>query len=173
MLKIALGTTSEWKIRAVKTILSEISCKAKIITVEADSEVNFQPRTEKETQQGSINRAKNALAKVPQADFALGIEVGYEPINNKYYMHGVSSIVDCTGVTVSEQSSTLELPKYFYKYLHDHEEGGVGFHVEEYENLSNDPAWKYFTQTIRYREPFIKESARNALLRYIFREEYK
>lgn len=172
MLKIALGTTSKWKIGAVDSTLSEISYEAEIMPIEADSEVTFQPRTERETQNGSINRAKNALAKVPQADFAIGIEVGYEPVGGKYFMHGVSSIVDRDGVVVSEQSSTLELPKFFYSYLHDHEEDGVGFHVEEFENLYNNPTWKYFAQVIRYREPFIKESVRNVLLRYIFREKY-
>ena len=107
------------------------------------------------------------------SDIGLGIEVGYEPIDGILCMHGVTSIVDREGNIYSEQSSTLELPKYFHKYLHDHEDDGVGFHVNDYKNISDDKSWKYFAEIIQYREPFIRESARNALLRYIYRDEYQ
>ncbi|MEI6266341.1 MAG: DUF84 family protein [bacterium] len=172
MVKIAVGTTSKAKLRILDCILLEADIKADITSFDVASGVTHQPRTEKETKQGSINRATNALKLCEDSDIGLGIEVGYEPIDGILYMHGVTSIIDQAGNIYSEQSSILELPKYFHKYLHDHEDDGVGFHVNDYKNLSDDKSWKYFAEIIQYREPFIRESARNALLRYIFRGEY-
>ena len=172
MLKIALGTTSQPKIAFLKSVLADIGIAAEIFPVSSDSGVTHQPRTEKEAKLGSVNRAKTALAQVPEADIGLGIEVGYEPIDGTLFMHGWTTIADRDGTTYSEQSSTLELPKYFHQFLHDHEDDGVGFHVQEYKEKHGDNTWKAFAEIIQYREPFIKESIRNALLRYYFRDEY-
>jgi len=170
--KIAIGTTSEIKSTYFQDVLDSLNIKAKVFPVNTNSGVTYQPRTEKETKLGSINRAKSALEQLPDTEIGVGIEVGYEPINGKMYMHGWTSVVDSEGNTYSEQSSTIELPKYFLGYLHDHEEDGVGYHVQDYKILHNDPVWRHFTEIFQYREPFIKESSRNAILRYIFRKEY-
>jgi non-canonical (house-cleaning) NTP pyrophosphatase len=172
MLKIALGTTSKYKIAYVKDVLTSLGIEATIKSVDTDSGVTSQPRNEKETLQGSINRAKAALTKVPTADIGLGIEIGYEPLSGNFYMHGWSSIVDSIGNIYSEQSSTLELPKFFYQYLHDHDSDGVGQHVQEYKDKLDDTTWKEFAEIIQYRKPFITESSRNVLLHYYHRREY-
>ena len=172
MLNIAVGTTSKAKLEILNSILLETDIKADIAFFDVTSGITHQPRTEKETKQGSINRARNALKLSKHSDIGLGIEVGYEPIDGILYMHGVTSIVDREDNVYSEQSSTLELPRYFHKYLHDHEDDGVGFHVEDYKTKLADKSWKYFAEIIQYREPFIRESARNTLLRYYYREEY-
>lgn len=172
MIKIALGTTSDNKITYLKEVLDALDLEAKIIPINADSGVTGQPRTEKETKQGSLNRAQAALKQYPDAEIGLGIEIGYEPINGAYFMHGWTSIVGRDGNPYSEQSSALELPKFFYQFLHDHEEDGVGFHVREFGEQREENTWRHFAKIIQYREPFIKESVRNAILRYIYRDEY-
>jgi len=77
-LTIAVGTTSLQKISYLKEVLKELKIKSIIKSVEVKSEVSNQPITSSETKTGSINRAKNALRKIENVDFALGIEVGYQ-----------------------------------------------------------------------------------------------
>jgi inosine/xanthosine triphosphatase len=172
MLRIALGTTSNNKITYLEELLEDLELATELIPVNADSGVTGQPRTENETKQGSINRARHALGLNPSAEIGLGIEIGYEPVDGLLYMHGWTSIIDKEGNIYSGQSSTLELPRFFHQYLHDHEDDGVGFHVKEFSEQKDERTWKYFANIIQYREPFIKESARDALLRYKFRDEY-
>ena len=49
-----------------------------IRNIEASSGVRDQPRSDQETLQGAINRAKGAANRAPQADFWVGIEGGIE-----------------------------------------------------------------------------------------------
>ena len=74
---IAIGTTSPQKISYLKEVLRDFKIKAVITSVEVKSEVSDQPVTSGETKKGSIKRAKNALKEIKNADFSLGIEVGY------------------------------------------------------------------------------------------------
>jgi inosine/xanthosine triphosphatase len=52
-----------------------------ILTVSVDSGVPDQPRTDQESRQGALNRARNARMKIPQADFWVGLEGGIDYLN--------------------------------------------------------------------------------------------
>ena len=78
IMKIAVGTTSNQKLGYLQEILDEFEIKATLIPLDVPSEISEQPISLLETKQGSINRAKNAFEKCNNADFALGIEVGYQ-----------------------------------------------------------------------------------------------
>lgn len=171
MLRIAFGTTSRWKNRALREALDEIGIRARVSTRAVPSGVDPQPKKKSETKAGSINRAHAALALVPQAEIGIGVEFGYKPHENDFFMHAWATIVDRTGQTYSEQSSTLELPDHFVEALSRGRE--VADLVEKYHTKSKDPAWKYFGGIIRNRFPFLKEAVRNVLLRYHFRDEYR
>ncbi len=69
-LKIAVGTTSEYKLGFMKELLEEMNLigNIEIIPVKAESKVSDQPITEKETKKGSINRAKATLKYSKEAD---------------------------------------------------------------------------------------------------------
>lgn len=86
MIKIAIGTTSSYKANAIKKALHELDFEFESKSVQVESNVSEQPKEANETKQGSINRAKNALAAAPESDFAIGVEFGYEPINDTYSM---------------------------------------------------------------------------------------
>ena len=170
MIKIALGTTSDFKINAIKEIVEESGIEIDLAPVDVDSSVSEQPLRLVETRNGSINRAMEALKKREDAEAGLGIEVGYEPIDGMFFMHAWASIVDQDGKVYSEQSSTLELPKRFQELIKENKM--IGDYVQDYAKKYDSKEWKYFTETFRFREPFLKESARNVLLRYCLRDEY-
>lgn len=110
MFKIAIGTSSRYKINAINKALHELDLEFISKAVEVESGVSEQPHDLGETKVGSINRAKNALVKLPVSDVGLGVEFGYEPVEGRYHMVCWASIVTNAGEIFSEQSSTLELP---------------------------------------------------------------
>ncbi|MGN7469673.1 DUF84 family protein [Brevibacillus sp. SAFN-007a] len=75
-LRYALGTQNEAKRLAVQKATG-----ADPICVSVPSGVSAQPMSEKETIAGAINRAKAALAAIPEAHIGLGLEGGlmYDP----------------------------------------------------------------------------------------------
>jgi non-canonical (house-cleaning) NTP pyrophosphatase len=170
-MKIAVGTKSEQKLGYLKEVLEDIGVKAELVSVEVESGISNQPLTEAETQAGSLNRAKAALAKAPSADFSLGIEVGYHPTKaGDYQMFCCVSIVDKGGFATSCFSSNFLLPKFHQGVL---KEGKyLGDYVREYEKDIDEPVTNYIRELVRGRKPLIIEAARNALLMYLKKEEF-
>ena len=80
--KIVVGTTSVPKIEYLKEVLRDLKIKADIFSVLVESGVAEQPTTIKETERGSISRAKSAFEKIKDVDFSIGIEVGYHKEKN-------------------------------------------------------------------------------------------
>lgn len=59
-----------------------------IICVNAPSGVNAQPMSAAETIQGATNRARRTAELVPDADFAIGLEGGVEPVGDVWMEGG-------------------------------------------------------------------------------------
>ena len=117
-LTIAVGTISPQKITYLKEVLKELGIKAVIKPVEVKSEVSDQPTTSNETKKGAINRAKNALREIKNADFSLGIEVGYHKIlkiNLKCFVG--QPLLISKNIKYLKQSHRFLLPEYHQKIL--------------------------------------------------------
>lgn len=173
ILKIAVGTTSEPKLKYLKEVLKELKVKAKLFSVEVQSGVSEQPNTTEETERGSINRAARASEKVEGSDFAMGIEVGYHRNKNaEYEMFCWVTIIDKDGYQISNQSHRFLLPKYYQKVL----DNGlfVNEHLNGYlENKKSAPQTrKHIDEIVRHRKPFIENAIKNALIRYLNREDF-
>ena len=146
--------------------MADLRIVADIETVEVKSEVADQPISEQETKQGSINRAKKALEQLPEADLALGIEVGY-CLNQQenYEMFCWTSLIDKKGRQISAQSQKLLLPSFHQKIL---KEGKyLGEYVRQYLLENPDYLSQYIGIIIRDRKPFIKTATELALLNYL------
>lgn len=132
-LKIALGTTSEQKTGYLKEVLDEIGVNAEIIPVEVKSRVSDQPITEEETQTGSMNRAKSAFEKTEDADFGIGIEVGYHKNKDEDFEMFCCTSIFGKGESIASCFSTkfllpdfhqevLKENKYLGEYVHKYKE---------------------------------------------------
>lgn len=172
-LTIALGTTSDQKIQYIKEVLEELKIEVKLIPTEVASGVSDQPKTTEETEQGSINRAKGAFGNIPEADFAIGIEVGYHKnTKDEYEMFCWVTIIDKNGYQLSSQSHKFLLPKYHQgllcedKYLGDNLDGYM-----QDENSTNHVK-KQIDDIVRYRRPFIENALKGALIRYLQKEDF-
>lgn len=172
-LKIAVGTTSDQKIKYLKEVLKELEIKANIFPVPVQSGVPEQPKTTEETERGSINRAARASEKVEGVDFSMGIEVGYHRNKNaEYEMFCWVTIIDKTGYQISSQSHKFLLPKYYQEVLDKNL--FVNEHLDGYIKNKKDAshAKKQVDEIVRHRKPFIENAIKNALIRYLNKEDF-
>lgn len=170
-LKIAVGTTSEQKIKYLKEVLKELKIKSEIIAVDIKSGVAEQPKTSEETEQGAINRAKSAFEKAKEADCAIGIEVGYHK-NNKgeYEMFCWVAIINKNGYQISSQSHKFLLPKYYQELLK--KDIFLGDNLDGYIKDKNNHIEKQIDDIVRHRKPFIENALKHALIRYLKQEDF-
>jgi non-canonical (house-cleaning) NTP pyrophosphatase len=161
--KIAVGTTSEQKLGYLKEVLDELKVKADLITVQAKSGVKEQPKTTKE---------KESFNKNKEADFAIGIEVGYHKEKNGYEMFCWVTIIDKNGYQISSQSHKFLLPKYFQELLE--KDIYLGYNLDGYldnKKRSNDFK-EHVDEIVRHRKPFIENALKNALIHYLNKEDF-
>ncbi|KAJ3066308.1 hypothetical protein HDU98_010389 [Podochytrium sp. JEL0797] len=92
----AVGTTNPAKLSAVSQALGTLfpNSKVDVRGVKVPSGVSDQPMTDDETIEGAINRAKNAMEAVPEADFGIGVEGGLQKVGDLYFGFGWTSVVD-------------------------------------------------------------------------------
>ncbi len=169
--KIVVGTTSEQKVGYLKEVLAVIGIDAEIVPTEVKSGVSEQPMTSEETKIGSINRSQRALECVPDADIAIGIEVGYHPREESG--HDIlcwATIIDKEGNVVSRESQRLQLPRFHQKVLDDGQY--LGEHVDEYFDAGDDPVTQYVARILKGRKPFITQAIEQALILYFHRKEF-
>jgi len=170
--KIAVGTTSEQKIEYLNEVLGGLKIKADLIPVEVKSGVSEQPISSQETQQGSINRAYGAFEKENDADFSIGIEVGYHKEKDGYEMFCWVTIIDKNDYQISSQSHKFLLPRYFQELLQ--KEAYLGDNLDGYlknsERSSN--LKEHVDDIVRNRKPFIENALRNALIQYLNKGDY-
>jgi non-canonical (house-cleaning) NTP pyrophosphatase len=172
--KIAVGTTSEQKIGYLKEVLADLKVKAELIPVDVKSGVAEQPKTTQETERGSVNRAKDAFNLAKDADFALGIEVGYhkERKDSGYEMFCWVTIIDKNGYQISSQSHKFLLPKYFQELLD--KDVYLGYNLDGYlaDKERNGEFKEHVDFIVRHRKPFIENALKNALIRYLNKEDF-
>lgn len=78
MLTVIVGSTNPVKIQATREGFAAMfpASAFDVQGIEVESGVNHQPFGEAETLQGALQRARNAHARMPDADYAVGIEGG-------------------------------------------------------------------------------------------------
>ena len=170
--KIAVGTTSTPKIKYLKEVLKDLKVRADLIPVEVSSGVAEQPISSQETQQGSINRAKGAFEKINNANFSIGIEVGYHKEPHGYEMFCWVTIIDKNGYQISSQSHKFFLPKYYQEVLNNGLEMSVNLDGYLEKSDKNNHAKMHIDDIIRHRKPFIENALKNALIKYLVREDF-
>jgi len=86
-MKVLITSQNPTKINVTKEVFREIFPDQEI-TFEAfvvSSDVSDQPKSDKETMQGAINRVQNAINKYNDYDFYVGIEGGIEFLGDRLF----------------------------------------------------------------------------------------
>lgn len=164
-MKIAVGTTSEQKLGYLREVLDDLQIVAELLPVDVLSDVSDQPMLSDETKAGSINRAKNAIAKTKDADFSIGIEVGYHPDQKgDYEMFCWASIISKDGKCTSAVSHKLLLPEFHQKILKSNQD--LGDHAQRFLSENTDEYSQEVGNIICFRKPFIEAAVKSVLEPY-------
>ncbi len=123
--KVVIASKNPVKINAAKNGFKEMFPNEKFIFegCSVPSGVSDQPMDNDETKRGAINRAKNAKAKLPDADFWVGIEGGIE--KTAHEMEAFAWIViQSAKLQGKAKTGTLYLPEAVVKLVNEGKELG-------------------------------------------------
>ncbi|MCW8873903.1 MAG: inosine/xanthosine triphosphatase [Xanthomonadales bacterium] len=111
-MKVVVASHNPAKLRAVRDAVGlQFSGEPiELVPVAAESGVSDQPRSDDETRRGACNRARNARAALPDAQFWIGLEGGIETIDEQLLAFAWMAILG-PGERISEaRTVTLPLP---------------------------------------------------------------
>jgi len=114
---IAVGSKNPTKIEPVENVFSHHFKKVKVVGVRVKSGVSDQPKSQDEMFEGALNRAKQALKKVRNAKYGVGIEGGVHKYSYGYFENSLVVIVDRFGKIGVGASAGLVLPDKVIKML--------------------------------------------------------
>ncbi len=118
-MKIAIGTTSAIKIKAVKEVIPIVWADAEFFPVEVSSGVGPQPMTDEDGMRGATNRARNAMRAVQEAKYGIGLEGAVQENSNGMFISGWVVILDRDGNMGIGSSGRAMLPVQVAKKLRD------------------------------------------------------
>lgn len=111
-MKIVVASQNPVKLKAVEAAFAAMlpDTPADIIGVSVDSGVSDQPRGDDETRRGAQQRAENARAARPDADFWVGLEGGVDVFDDSLLTFAWMSIAAANGRRGETRSVGLPLP---------------------------------------------------------------
>lgn len=163
-MNIAIGTHSQYKVNAILKSLLQLDIIFTYTLHPVASGVSEQPLNG-EVQQGSINRAQQAIDESNNAEIGIGAEFGYVETVDSLKMLCYASIAVHNGNIYSEHSSSLELPAAMVEALRS----DVHVHTlvdEALNKVRPGPlSWSFSDRMTKRR--LISECCTNVMLRYM------
>ena len=139
-LRVAVGSTNDVKISAVTSVFTRAfpDVQLYVCAIGVESGVPSQPTTERETQCGAVQRAREAAAQATHcfegnAKFSVGIEGGIREVQVKSRDGSVQSTMECFAWTAVRchddrwglsRTASVELPPVVSKLLREGKELG-------------------------------------------------
>lgn len=168
-MKIAIGTTSELKTRALKEALNKLGVEAEISSIKTDSGVSSQPFDYEETTQGAKNRATSAFEK-ENPEMAIGIESGLIEIEGNYFD------IACVYIKTKEDESFAYSAGYFTpKWIIDEikeTNTEYGYITQRLSGDAEKDPFKYFSEGKIKREELLSQAIEIALVKILNKEKY-
>lgn len=112
VLKVVVSSFNPVKIAAVRqAFLSQFPlCEVQVIPVQVDSGVADQPMSDGETRQGARKRVANAMLKISDADYWVGLEGGLDFFDQQLMAFAWMVVAGCDNRRSETRSATLPLP---------------------------------------------------------------
>lgn len=162
------------KVRAAKKILRKIFPRAEFVSLEVESGVPGQPRGDKQTQRGAVNRAR-AVRQIARADFGVGLEAGI--IETEYGVMTCAwvAMVDRAGRIGIGGSTNMLLPTQVANRLSAGAE--LGEAMDEFANIKNVKhkmgAIGILTRGLSNRQRAYEEIVKLAVVRFLWTAQYR
>lgn len=126
MKTVIVASTNSVKIETVRIGFSKMFPEEKFVLsgVSVPSGVSEQPQSEEETLKGSMNRAENAMKKIPDADYWVGVEGGLKRENGEAQAFAWIVVIHKSGRTGKGKTASFFLPKKIIDLLDQGKELG-------------------------------------------------
>lgn len=169
-MKFVIGSKSERKIKISEEVVREFfkDAKNEVVGYAAISGV---PETtyDKQTFDGSRNRALDAKAHIKDANYYIGLESGLVERYGHIYEEVWATIIDSEDRDYFGYSSGLKVPDYILRRMDELKMehcDAMTVIEKEHGNLPND-TWSTYSGGKIVRAMSLKESLRNALIQII------
>lgn len=135
-MKVVIGSLNRAKNEAVKNIFDKIWNKNEYVSVKTNPKISNQPKSSEEAIDGAINRAKDALTKVKDADFGIGLEGTIDTNKHGTFLLGWVAIINRDGKKSIGSSAAVLLPETMSSRIKRGEE--LGLIIQELMNDSKN-----------------------------------
>ena len=174
-LKIAIGSANPTKVEAARRAAVKVWPGAEVIAVAVPSGVNEQPMSDDETIRGAVNRARNALAAVSDAQIGMGVEGGVQDTPHGLFVGGWAAVVDREGCLGIGAGGRVLLPESIARRIRSGEE--LGPVMDDFSGRRNvkhgEGAIGIFTAGLIERTTALETALTYALARFITPENYE
>ncbi len=111
-MKVVVASENPVKVAATRGAFEALFPNEEIdvVAISVGSGVSDQPTSDSETRQGAANRASNALAELPDADFWVGLEGGIEVIDDQLMAFAWMHVRGNNGHDSQSRTPSLPLP---------------------------------------------------------------
>lgn len=116
---IAVGSENPVKINCVAEAVRAFWPEARAVGVKTESGVSDQPDSDHEMLLGALNRAHQALAETPEANFGVGLEGGTLDTEEGMWAYAWIAVVDREGRIGKGQSGRFMLPEPIAQLVRD------------------------------------------------------
>ena len=166
--KAYLGSTNPVKIKATEKVLSGYE----VVGLSVNSGVSNQPKSDEETIQGAINRAK----ALPRDGIRIGLEAGVTVQLGKLYLINWGALIDEDGNIYTAGGTRIELPEYVKDGIFN--EGKeladiMGEVFKDHSIRSTKGAISIFTSGMVEREDIFTHIVKLLYGQYLYKKEHK
>ena len=168
-MKFVIGSSSKRKITiAQKVIRQFFAGDIEIVDYAATSAVPDTPY-DKQTFDGSKNRALDAKAHVESADYYLGLETGLVERYGHIYEEAWSTVIAFNGKEFYGYSSGLKVPDYILRQMDELkiEHSDIMTVIEEEHGKLPNDSWSTYSGGMLVREISMEEAIRNTLVQIV------
>lgn len=169
-MKIAIGTTSELKVRALNNALTKFEIESEIVSLKTESGVPNQPFGYEETTKGAKNRAIATLEK-EGPDIALGVESGLIEIEGNYFDIACVYIVTKEGDESVSYSAGYFTPRWIIEEIKE-KNTEYGHITQRLSGDSEKDPLNYFSDGKIKREELLSQAIEIALVKILNKEKY-
>lgn len=170
-MKVALGTTSELKIRALKLALDKLGIEAEVISQKVESNIADQPFGYEEMITGANNRVNN-LSKILDSDIYVSIESGLVLIGGMYFDIACVYCRDRENFESISFSSGYCVPNWVVEKIKK-EKTELGFITQELSGDTDKDGIKYFSDGFIKREELIYQAILISLSKLFNKNKYE
>jgi inosine/xanthosine triphosphatase len=172
-MKIAVGTKSKLKLRAVENSLQVLGVVGEVVGYKVKSLISDQPQGFEETSEGALNRATEALYQAKDSKIGVGIENGLFNIPgiNEWFDMPIICVLTDDSKKYFSVGAGYSIPSWMIERIFsDHTE--LGFIIQELDKDAEKDPINYFTKGALKREEILTQAIVCALNNAINKERY-